>query len=670
MRNLLTCGTGYVAAGWLAAVCMCLAAGQPGAVAAGPATAPAPKLICYRIFEFPDAWQGGTVEHDFVVSNEGDGPLELLEVKSSDGNTQLTYDKVIAPGAAGKVSATLRIPRERGGPSRQRASFSILVATNDPKQPKIVLTLQGRVKPFIGVDPRDMKFGNLSAGEESTHTVRLTNYTDTPMKLKLIPPPGQEKYFTVDIKEIEPGKVAEVTVAARKPPYMPGRTHFTRLDFTTGIEKAKLTSISTTVTVGVPGQAASKPAGTGSLREFADVKAKGGQAATQPGEPSEWIETFCTHLRWPRDKVGITRQEDGTFVYELSFCDIPISDWDWREMCLFKSPGAPLVVHGPPESVSAAGPAVRFIVHQRAVWPASPFGTFGQSQPTAAGSEPEAQAREMRGELAGLVPVNVANQPARTESLTPMAPDELPYLKNFKMPPNRGLWVEMDLVTDGGTLSLDRLQIPAGTLVLDQRIFGSYVQELPAFDPEAVRPPEEPGVAAEVIAKLRQLRIGMTRAEVDKVLTLQDDHRDGAWTTYYAGTRTTIIVAYDQRNGKDRPENEVLEIRVQHTPTPAPVSPPSQKHLQKLAAIRKLVRQVAVPGATRADVERSFTARDGGLQSWDRVRYYLGDPRRAEPFPDDNVKVEVQYDRTGGAGSPSNLVIEPPQVYFEPFAFD
>jgi len=223
----------------------------------------------------------------------------------------------------------------------------------------------------------------------------------------------------------------------------------------------------------------------------------------------------------------------------------------------------------------------------------------------------------------------------------------------------------MDLVTDGWVLNLNRLKIPANTPLFDQRIFGPYVQGIPAFDPEAVKPPEGPGVAAEVMAKLRQLRIGMTRAEVDKVLTLQDDHRDGAWTTYYAGTRTRILVAYDQRIGKDRPENEVLEIRVQHTPTPAPVSPPSQKHLQKLAAIRKLVRQVAVPGATRAEVERSFTEQDGGLQGGDRVRYYLGDQHKAGAFPDDNVKVEVQYDRTGGAGSPSNLVIEPPQVYFE-----
>ena len=111
-------------------------------------------------------------------------------------------------------------------------------------------------------------------------------------------------------------------------------------------------------------------------------------------------------------------------------------------------------------------------------------------------------------------------------------------------------------------------------------------------------------------------------------------------------------------------------IKVYPAPTPAPVSPPSREHLQKLAAIRKLVRQVAVPGATRAEVERSFTAQDGGLQSWDQVRYYLGDPRRAEPFSNDNVKVEVQYDRTGGRSGPSNLVIEPPQVYSEPMAGD
>jgi hypothetical protein len=488
------------------------------------------------MFQFADIWADEVVQHDFVIHNDGEGPLELIEVESADCRAEIKSDKVIAPGADGKVSATLHVPRISGGPSEMNIASHILVKSNDPKQPKVTLDLHGRVKPFIGVDPTDMEFGNLSTEEESTRTVKVTNYTDTPMKLEPIPPSGQEKIFMVEVKEIEPGKVAEVTVTARKPPYMPGRTHYTHLDFSTGIEKAKYTGILCAVTVGEPGPAASNSASTESYRAMADVKVKDGQAAKQPSEPSEWIETLSSHLRWPRDKIGITRQEDGTCVYELPFGDKPISDLDWRMLCELKSPGAPLVVHGPPESVSAAGPAVRFIVRQRAVWPASQrFGSFEVVQSAETGSEPEAQARQTRGVSFGLVPANAASQPARTESLTPMAPDERPHLKNLKMPPNRELWIEMDLVTDGRVLNLNRLKIPANAPVFDQRIFGPYVQDLPAFDPEAVKPPEEPGVAAEVIAKLRQLRIGMTRAVVDKVLTLQDDRRDGAWTTYYRG---------------------------------------------------------------------------------------------------------------------------------------
>lgn len=75
-------------------------------------------------------------------------------------------------------------------------------------------------------------------------------------------------------------------------------------------------------------------------------------------------------------------------------------------------------------------------------------------------------------------------------------------------------------------------------------------------------------------------------------------------------------------------------------------------HRKRLAEVRVQAEQIRA-GTTRAEVEKIFTRRDGGLQGWSRTRYYAGE----------EVMVEVPYDRTGGAWQPTNRVTGAPKVY-------
>ena len=93
--------------------------GVPGRPASKPATSTAPadpnapKIRCDEMtFDFGEALSGSVVEHTYVIRNEGKSPLELLGVRPSCGCTVIpNYDKVIAPGGEGKLTAKTTLPK-------------------------------------------------------------------------------------------------------------------------------------------------------------------------------------------------------------------------------------------------------------------------------------------------------------------------------------------------------------------------------------------------------------------------------------------------------------------------------------------------------------------------------------------------------------------------------
>jgi hypothetical protein len=113
-----------------------LAAGKPKAVVAEP------------IKDAGTVAKGDKVVNDFVIKNEGDADLQITNVQPACGCTVAEFDKLIKPGATGKVHAVVDSSTFSGPIAK-----GVTVFTNDPEHPQIELTIRAKVEPYIAVKP-------------------------------------------------------------------------------------------------------------------------------------------------------------------------------------------------------------------------------------------------------------------------------------------------------------------------------------------------------------------------------------------------------------------------------------------------------------------------------------------------------------------------------------
>jgi len=113
-----------------------LAAGKPKATVAEPVT------------DVGTVPKGEKIIHDFLIKNEGDADLQITNVQPACGCTVAEFDKVIKPGATGKVHAVVDSSTFNGPISK-----GVSVFTNDPDHPQIELTVHAKIEPYIAVKP-------------------------------------------------------------------------------------------------------------------------------------------------------------------------------------------------------------------------------------------------------------------------------------------------------------------------------------------------------------------------------------------------------------------------------------------------------------------------------------------------------------------------------------
>jgi hypothetical protein len=92
--------------------------------------------------------KGDKISHDFLIKNEGTADLTITNVQPACGCTVAEFDKLIKPGATGKVHAVVDTTTFSGPIAK-----GISVFTNDPATPKIELTLHAKIDPYISVKP-------------------------------------------------------------------------------------------------------------------------------------------------------------------------------------------------------------------------------------------------------------------------------------------------------------------------------------------------------------------------------------------------------------------------------------------------------------------------------------------------------------------------------------
>ncbi len=138
-------------------LCAALLAALPQLAAAtadaGEATGQPRAVVDEPIFDAGKVEKGGEINHDFVIRNTGDAPLRIEEVRPACGCTVADYDETIAPGASGKVHAVLDTTDQDGGISK-----GLTVITNDPENPRLILTIKAVVAPVIYMRPGFARF--------------------------------------------------------------------------------------------------------------------------------------------------------------------------------------------------------------------------------------------------------------------------------------------------------------------------------------------------------------------------------------------------------------------------------------------------------------------------------------------------------------------------------
>ena len=147
-------GLAILAHGLAALVATATLAQAPAAAPAPPAapeapTGPTPRLVVAEpIHDAGDVSKGEQVKVDFVIENQGEAELEITAVQPACGCTVASFDKKIAPGGKGKIHAELDTSDFQGPLAK-----TITVASNDPINPRLTLTIKVKVEPHIAVHP-------------------------------------------------------------------------------------------------------------------------------------------------------------------------------------------------------------------------------------------------------------------------------------------------------------------------------------------------------------------------------------------------------------------------------------------------------------------------------------------------------------------------------------
>ena len=122
-------------------------------------------------FDFGEIFQGEKVLHVFEFINEGDETLKIDRVRSSCGCTAvMVSEKSIPPGGKGELQANFDSTRFRNDVSK-----TIYLYSNDPVRPVMQFQIKGTILETVAVEPTQVNFGAVAAGEPVTSKVLLRN---------------------------------------------------------------------------------------------------------------------------------------------------------------------------------------------------------------------------------------------------------------------------------------------------------------------------------------------------------------------------------------------------------------------------------------------------------------------------------------------------------------
>ena len=173
------------------------AKGKPKKSEAAANEPKAPRLtIVEPVKDYGTIAKGQQLNWTFEVKNTGTSDLQINAARPSCGCTVADFDKVIKPGATGKVAAHVDTTNFTGPISK-----AITLETNDPAAPQSQLTIHAIVKPYVEAHPAGFVRFNMLQGDTDSQYVTLYSEEETPLEILKVESP--QPWITVDAKKVE-----------------------------------------------------------------------------------------------------------------------------------------------------------------------------------------------------------------------------------------------------------------------------------------------------------------------------------------------------------------------------------------------------------------------------------------------------------------------------------
>jgi hypothetical protein len=165
------------------------------AIADEPAKGPRLTLVD-PLKDFGTVAKGDKLEWAFQVKNTGTTDLEIIAAKPTCGCTVADFDKIIKPGATGKVSAHVDTSNFSGPINK-----AVTLETNDPTAPTAQVTITAVVRPFVEAYPAGfLRYSLLQGG---TDKQALTLYSDETEPFEITKIESPQEWIKVDYKKNE-----------------------------------------------------------------------------------------------------------------------------------------------------------------------------------------------------------------------------------------------------------------------------------------------------------------------------------------------------------------------------------------------------------------------------------------------------------------------------------
>jgi hypothetical protein len=165
------------------------------------------------VFDAGDVTRGDTIKHDFVIENKGKGVLEITRVQPACGCTVTQFDKSVAPGQSGKITASVSTVAFTGPIHK-----TISVITNDSKLGSFQLAVKATVKSIVKVDPNEnQNFGLVFSGQPSEKTFTITAEDGAPFEITSIQAEDPNLVYDLSKTADKKGYVFKVTLPADHP---------------------------------------------------------------------------------------------------------------------------------------------------------------------------------------------------------------------------------------------------------------------------------------------------------------------------------------------------------------------------------------------------------------------------------------------------------------------